>query len=242
MSRFLSLVLTLALFACGTESGPGTSGPTTVPPDTSTSSTSVPNTTATTTSTVPQTTSTTEATTPSSTVADTTPTSAAATPPPTQPGGDPEVITPQGFWEVRVGETLSANEARLGGAFDDLGGDPTSCLVLQLPEVGGLYFIAATPTGDPVSDRGRLVVGRVSTEQPGWPTDTGVEVGMAVSDAEAILGDTVVERRPHAYREEGEYLVVGGPEARYVFETDGSEIVALHAGIEPAVSFIEACS
>src|SRR5690606_22150745 len=216
MYRSLISILALVLAACGGGADPDSSGPrtadTTRQRDTTTLPPAAP-TPARAPATAPPT-----RTTPSS------PTD--TPPPPPRPGDDSETVTANGFWAVRVGETLADNESRIGGQLDDFGGDPTACLVLQLPEVGGLYFIAATPDGDPVADRGELVVARVSADQPGWRTKAGIEVGMAVSDAETLLGDTIVERRPHAYIDAGEYLVVGAPEERYVYESDGSTIVA----------------
>lgn len=243
MFRWIAWLLVLGLVACGGGAGPAASGiHTTVADEATTTSTTV-----TTTTSPPADTTTTTAgsptTSPSTTTTTTTsppPDSTTTSTRPPETNGD--VITPQGFWEVRIGETLAANEARIGGRLYEIGGDPTSCLVLGLPEVGGLYFIAATPTGEPVEDRDQLVVGRVSADRNGWLTDTGIEVGMSVQEAEGILGDTIVERRPHAYIEGGEYLVVGEPDERYVFETDGSQVVEIHAGFEPVVSYIEACS
>lgn len=242
MYRSLISILALVLAACGGGADPDSSGPSTTDTTRQRDTTTLP-TAAPTTSRLPSTTTTESPTTTSAAAppTSTTPSSPTDTPPP-RPGDDSETVTANGFWAVRVGETLADNESRIGGQLDDFGGDPTACLVLQLPEVGGLYFIAATPDGDPVADRGELVVARVSADQPGWRTKAGIEVGMAVSDAETLLGDTIVERRPHAYIDAGEYLVVGAPEERYVYESDGSTIVALHAGVEPVVSFVEACS
>lgn len=153
-----------------------------------------------------------------------------------------EIISPSGFWEVEIGQTLAENEGRIGFPLDNLGGEPDSCLVLALPEVGGIYFIAASLTGDPVDGRQNLVVGRVSAESPGWTTESGIEVGMSVDEVETALGETITDRRPHSYVEGGEYIVVGPEDARYVFETDGEVITAIHAGIERVVSYVEACS
>lgn len=244
MYRSLISILALVLAACGGGADPDSSGPSTTDTTRQRDTTTLP-TAAPTMSRLPSTTTTESPTTTSAAAppTSTTPSSPTDTPPPPpRPGDDSETVTANGFWAVRVGETLADNESRIGGQLDDFGGDPTACLVLQLPEVGGLYFIAATPDGDPVADRGELVVARVSADQPGWRTKAGIEVGMAVSDAETLLGDTIVERRPHAYIDAGEYLVVGAPEERYVYESDGSTIVALHAGVEPVVSFVEACS
>ncbi|HEX7097993.1 MAG TPA: hypothetical protein VF377_02030 [Acidimicrobiia bacterium] len=238
MKRLLVAIVVLALVACGTGGSADSSVPaTTGPEETSTTSSTTSTQPTTTTSVAPPTTST--STTTSTT---TTAPSTSSTPSSTTPSGTDETISPDGFWEVRVGETVADNEARIGGPFDDLGGDPGSCLVLQLPEVGGVYFLATSPNAEPVNDPSNLVIGRVSTDEPGWPTDTGIEVGMSVAEAESILGDTIVERNPHTYIDGGEYLIVGEPEDRYVYETDGSEIVAIHAGREPTVRAIEACS
>jgi hypothetical protein len=240
MKKLLTIALAGALAACG--SGDGATD-TTVADTTSTSSVAETTTTGaeTTTTGEPATTTTTSAeATSTSSGGETTTTVGSET---TAPGGADEIITPDGFWEVRIGDTVGENEARIGGPFDVLGGsDPTSCVVLQLPEVGGLSFIAGTLTGEPIEDPDQLVMGRVSADAPGWETAQGVEVGMPVDEAESLLEDSITERRPHTYVEGGEYLVVGPEDARYVFETDGDTVTAIHAGTEPIVSYVEACS
>lgn len=237
----ISIALAVTLVACG--SGDGASDTTSAAETTSTTAPVAETTTTapeTTTTGAPTTTATAANTTTSSDAGEETTTS--TDPDPGAPEGADETITPEGFWEVRIGETVAANEDRIGGPFDDLGGDPTACVVLQLPEVGGVYFIAGTLTGEPVDDPGQLVLGRVSADAPGWATEHGIEVGTSVDQAESILGDSITERSPHAYVDGGEYLVVGPEDARYVFETDGDAITAVHAGTEPIVSYVEACS
>jgi hypothetical protein len=232
MRKLLTVGLAFASVACSQSGSADTTSASTTstaltPPTTAGEST-------TTTPTTPETTSSS-----TSASAETSTTSSTAT---TTPSTDDETISPAGFWQVRVGETLAENEARIGFPFDDVGGDPTSCVVLQLPEVGGIYFIASTLTGEPADDRGDLIIGRVSSEAAGWTTDTGIEVGMSVDEAVTALGDTITERRPHAYVDGGEYLIIGPEDARYIFETDGETITAMHAGMEPVVSYVEACS
>ena len=233
MKILLTLGLALAVIGCGSGTDPADTTTTTEV----TTSTLTPSTTLgepTTTVTAPETTlgsTTTLATTTTTTSAPTTTTAMTE-----------ETISPAGFWEVRIGETVSENEEKIGFRFDELGGDPDNCMVLQLPEVGGIYFIASTLTGDPIDGRDNLVVGRSSTESPGWMTENGIEVGMSVVEAEASLGDTITSREPHFYVGAGEYIVVGPEDARYIFETDGEAITAIHAGLEPIVSYVEACS
>ncbi|MGH8912262.1 MAG: hypothetical protein ACRDVD_07095 [Acidimicrobiia bacterium] len=233
MKKLLMLGLALAVIGCGSGTDPADTTTTTE----MTTSTLTPSTTLgepTTTVTAPETTLGS-----STTLASTTTT----TRPQTTTTAMTEVtISPAGFWEVRIGETVAENEAKIGFRFDELGGDPNHCMILQLREVGGIYFIASTLTGDPVDGRENLVLGRVSTESPGWMTENGIEVGMSVAEAGASLGDTITSREPHFYVEGGEYIVVGPEDARYIFETDGEAITAIHAGLEPIVSYAEACS
>ncbi|MPZ54535.1 MAG: hypothetical protein GEU79_17715 [Acidimicrobiia bacterium] len=89
--------------------------------------------------------------------------------------------------------------------------------------------------------RNNLVAARVSADQPGWLTEDGIVVGMAVVEAEAILGDRIVEGLPHAYVD-GEYPDVRPEDIRYMLETDVESITAVHAGMEPVVSYTEGCS
>ena len=238
MKRVLVIVVTLLAAGCGTGSDPAATATTT---ETTTTTAEPTTSTSTPTSTSPST-STTSSTQPTTTTTSSAPTTSTTASAGTTPAPADEVLSPAGFWEVRVGETIAENESRIGGAFDELGGDPTSCLVLQLPEVGGTYFIASTLTDEPVDSRQNLVVGRVSTEAPGWVSANGVEVGMPVAEAEAALGDSITDRQPHFYVDGGEYLVVGPEDSRYIFETDGEAITAIHAGMEPIVSYVEACS
>lgn len=234
MKKLLIAGVALAVIGCGTGADPADTTATTP----ATTSTQTPPTTGGETTTTATTPDTTEA--PPTTAAPTTTTTNA--PGSTTPAADDEIVSPAGFWEVRVGETVAENEERMGLPLEDVGGEPDFCMILQLPEVGGIYFLAATLTGDPADGRENLVVGRVSADSPGWVTDNGIEVGMSVGDAEAALGDTISDRGPHAYVDGGEYLTVGPEDARYIFETDGEMITAIHAGIEPVVSYVEACS
>lgn len=235
MKKLIILGLVLVTIACGPGGGAADSTTTSITP----TSTAGPTTTvaeSTTTVSEPETTQTTGTTVAPATTTTTAPETTSTTPP------ADEIISPSGFWEVEIGQTLAENESRIGFPLDDLGGEPDSCLVLALPEVGGIYFIAASLTGEPVDGRQNLVVGRVSAESPGWTTENGIEVGMSVGDAETALGETITDRQPHYYVEGGEYILVGTEDARYVFETDGETVTAIHAGIEPVVSYVEACS
>jgi hypothetical protein len=235
MKKLMILGLALITLACGAGGNAADSTTTSITP----TSSEGPTTTvaeSTTTVSAPETTQTTGTTVASATTATTAPETTSTT------LTADETISPSGFWEVEIGQTLAENEARIGFPLDDLGGEPDSCLVLALPEVGGIHFIAASLTGDPVDGRQNLVIGRVSADSPGWTTENGIEVGMSVGDAETALGETIIDRQPHSYVEGGEYIVVGPEDARYVFETDGETVTALHAGIEPVVSYVEACS
>lgn len=226
MKRLILALLILGLAACGSTGAPRTSASLTTP------STETPPT-----SQAPPTT----VATPTESTGTPTSTSLAATTTTTEPSA--ETIAPSGFWDVRIGESVAENEERIGFPLHSgADPDPTMCVVFTLPEVGGIYFIATAPDSTGVSDPGDLVVGRVTSSDPRWATVEGVAVGMSVADAESIVGEAIVDRPPHAYVEGGEYLVVGPENARYLFETDGRAITAVHAGVEPVVSFVEACS
>lgn len=226
MKRLVPALLALSLVACG-QSGADSTVTSATPP-----STVAP---------VPTTAVTPTEPTQAPTSTSTAPTSPTAPTSTTAPST--EIVSPSGFWEVRVGETLAENEARIGFPFESgADPDPTTCVVVSLPEAGGIYFIATAPGTEPVSDRSDLIVGRVTATAPLWATADGTAVEMAVEEVQAVLGDAIVDRQPHTYLEDGEYLFVGPADDRYVYETDGRVITAIHAGLEPVVSYVEACS
>lgn len=69
--------------------------------------------------------------------------------------------------------------------------------------------------------------------------------GVAVGDSEETLEQAYHDRLtviPHKYDENGHYFKTRPNDDKgYVFETDGSKVVQIHAGRYPAVAYVEGC-
>jgi hypothetical protein len=85
---------------------------------------------------------------------------------------------------------------------------------------------------------------RIDVEEPGLLTREGVGVGDPIETVMAAYPDAI--QTEHEYVD-GFYLTVSapfedGPEIRFVFETDPTQVTGYRAGLLPSVGWIEGCS
>lgn len=85
------------------------------------------------------------------------------------------------------------------------------------------------------------VVARIDVDSGATATLEGIRVGSTEAQVKAAYGDRV-ETGPHKYTDGHTMTVTGEGNFRIVFETDGSKVTRYHAGITPAVEWVEGCS
>ena len=85
---------------------------------------------------------------------------------------------------------------------------------------------------------GRLA--RVSVSTRRYATRKGIRVGSSQKRLRALYPSA--KRSRHAYNPDGSYFKVTFGNRRLVFETDGSEVTAMHGGRIPEVDYVEGCA
>ena len=141
----------------------------------------------------------------------------------------PSKIKPNGLGSLRLGMTEEEVEREVGHKInqDKLGG---SC--------GTARFASSRDYLMFTNDRLR----RVTVVSKLYETKTGIGVGDPQSDIRKAYGKNV-KRSRHAYDPKGYYFSVDfGGRKRIRFETDGSEVTAIHAGRTPEVDYVEGCA
>lgn len=144
-------------------------------------------------------------------------------------------ITPEGFGELRAGQSLAEAAAAVGGTIT-LAPDAS-------PECSYAVWSAA-PAGVRVMVERDTVV-RVEVTEGGVSTAEGARIG----DNEGRINSLYTGRvfiRPHKYTT-GKYMIVMPPAGadtmfRMVFETDGAKVTTFRSGRMPAVEYVEGCS
>ena len=88
----------------------------------------------------------------------------------------------------------------------------------------------------------RDTVRRVDVDSPDVLTDRGAGIGTTTARVEELYG-AGLERMPHKYEPDGEYLIVAGtrPDTRLVFETALDTVRTMRAGVMPEVMWVERC-
>jgi hypothetical protein len=152
----------------------------------------------------------------------------AASPPPAS--GAP-TLRPNGIGDIEVGITLVDATDRAGTAAIDPEANAECRYVTfpTLPEGVSLMVIADT-------------VRRIDVETPDVLTERGAGIGMTSTRVEEIYG-AGLERMPHKYERDGEYLVIAGTDTstRIVLETAADTVRTLRAGLMPEVMWVERC-
>jgi hypothetical protein len=131
---------------------------------------------------------------------------------------------------MSVGEARQATGNVLGGGQGAVG-----CAYVVPPGVpAGMEFMV---------ENARVV--RVDVDSASVRTDRGAEVGMTESGIRELYPEGLVVQ-PHKYDSTGHYLIhvpsePADSQFRMVFETDGRRVVRFHAGLRPAVEYVEGC-
>ena len=136
-----------------------------------------------------------------------------------------------GYGAVRFGMSRNEAERAAGAGFNG----PTSgstCKQLRSP---GQPDIAYLFDGDKLQ--------RIDVKTPDVMADGGGHLGMQVEDIRTLYAGKLTEL-PHKYVKGGLYLKVAGKNGSgLIFETDASgKVTAFHAGIAPALDYVDGCS
>lgn len=139
------------------------------------------------------------------------------------------VLTRAGFGPVQFGDRLSAVERKLEEKSTPLGDRDPACSTVRFSQLPGARFMV---------EQGIITRADADT---GVPNELGVKVGDTLAQARRKYAMIAVA--PHKYLESGHYLVAPSRNARaaIVMEEDGNNIIKIRAGLEPAVSYAEAC-
>ncbi len=144
-------------------------------------------------------------------------------------------ITPEGFGELRAGQSLSEASSAVGGTISLAPDASPDCSYAQW---------TSAPAGVRVMVERDTVV-RVEVKEGGVSTAEGARIG----DNEGRINSLYTGRvfiRPHKYTT-GKYMIVMPPAGvdtmfRIVFETDGAKVTEFRSGRMPAVEYVEGCS
>lgn len=143
-------------------------------------------------------------------------------------------VRPDGAGPVKVGMTLDEVAAATHSTVQPLGlpAEGSECRYVSV--VGAPKGLAFMVTGDRVA--------RVDVhEGPAVRTVEGAGIGSTEAEVKALYAGVRVE--PAKYLEGGHDLIyTASTTTRIIFETDGSKVLAFHAGKEPEVSYVEGCS
>jgi hypothetical protein len=145
--------------------------------------------------------------------------------------GDAWAVTPNAAGPIVIGASLTDALPNLEGSVD------TAAIA------DGCAYVSArgAPEGLKFMVEERRVV-RAEVASGATATAEGAKIG---DTEESILARYPSARRsPHKYTD-GSYLIVLAPAdtvRRYVFETDGTVVTQIRAGLAPQVEYVEGCS
>ncbi|MGH7628226.1 MAG: lectin [Gemmatimonadales bacterium] len=151
---------------------------------------------------------------------------------PARPAAPDWTVRRDGVGPLRYGMPVAEARAALGDTLGDP--PPTDRCVSFVP--------AAVPVGLRLMlENGNLV--RVDVDSAGIRTTAGAEVGMSEAEIRARY-PSGLEQRPHKYDTAGRYLIYRAPadsSQRVVFEMNEQRVLRYHAGLMPAVEYVEGC-
>jgi len=161
--------------------------------------------------------------------ADTAVAGAPADAPATPPVVSGPTLRIDGIGDIEFGITVADAADRAGTTPEDpdAGAECRYITFPTLPEGVALMVIADT-------------VRRVDVDSPDVPTDRGATIGMTTARIEDLYG-AALERMPHKYEPDGEYLIVSDGDRRLVFETANDTVLTMRAGLMPHAMWVERC-
>lgn len=150
----------------------------------------------------------------------------------------PGSITFAGFGPAAFGAGAESVRQAWGGTLRALPDDAAPCHYLSPPVESDSGYQVAFMVED-----GRFV--RIDIASPRVVAPGGGRVGMRIEDLEALYPG-MVERQPHKYVEDGQYLRIrdpdGGPGV-LVFEADDDGLLGeWRIGLPPQVDYVEGCA
>ena len=165
-----------------------------------------------------------------------------------EPPSDTNEVTPfskldsGGLGPIRVGMSLSQVKDVLDTDLDtfSLDEDPLEgmCVSASSPELPGVYMLASS-TGD-----GDAIVQSVVVLDGPWATPSGLRIGSTETDIRDALGLQLAQT-PHAYIGTGSYFTftpLDDADPNSVkFDTNGHEVLAIHAGHMDWIALVEGC-
>lgn len=86
-------------------------------------------------------------------------------------------------------------------------------------------------------------VTRVSSYDPTIKTEMGISVGSTERQVKKAYAANLAVSQ-HQYDEKGHYLITKSQDGKYaiVFETDGTRVTVIHAGLEASAQYVEGCA
>ncbi|MFL5595877.1 MAG: hypothetical protein ACJ77S_00295 [Gemmatimonadaceae bacterium] len=152
---------------------------------------------------------------------------------PSSSAGTSFTITPTGYGPLRVGMTVAQAASALGGGFGAPAGYSGGC---------GYAALVKAPRGLAIMlEDGKIA--RFEIRSGGITTAEGARIGDTESRIKSLYAGRVTTT-PHKYLPGAHYLTVASssdPNARIVFETDGSKVTEFRSGRIPAVELVERC-
>ncbi|MFL5557048.1 MAG: hypothetical protein ACJ794_00315 [Gemmatimonadaceae bacterium] len=152
---------------------------------------------------------------------------------PSSSAGTSFTITPTGYGPLRVGMTVAQAASALGGGIGAPAGYSGGC---------GYAALVKAPRGLAIMlEDGKIA--RFEIRSGGITTAEGARIGDTESRIKSLYAGRVTTT-PHKYLPGAHYLTVASssdPNARIVFETDGSKVTEFRSGRIPAVELVERC-
>jgi hypothetical protein len=136
------------------------------------------------------------------------------------------VLSFDGYGPVKFGAKLSDAEQQVG---EHSGVTDPACSMVRFKALPGARFMV---------EQG--VITRADAD-PGSANSLGLKVGDTL--AQATARHPGLSSGPHKYLPNGHYLTMHSPNRRaaIVIEEDGTGIIKIRAGLQPAVGYVESC-
>lgn len=146
---------------------------------------------------------------------------------------DPRQLAAEGFGPVKMGMTVAeagkALRLKLLEAAPARAGGP-ACHTADAADLPGVSFVI---------ESGKIV--RIDVYGVSYQTAKGVRSGMKEAEAKARYPG--IQVTPHKYDTTGHYLTQATPDQKLalVFETDGTQVTSMHAGVFAAATRSDPC-
>jgi len=138
-----------------------------------------------------------------------------------------QILSPDGYGKIGFGQRLGAVERQLGQRAAPRPADP-ACSMVAFKRYPDVRFMVENGVITR-ADANRIV-----------RNSAGITARMSVKDAQRHRPALTVG--PHKYDENGQYLTLAkGKDKALIFEASKGKLQRMHAGIKPAVEYVETC-